>query len=85
MLVQLAQSLGAEGTPFHALAFRYDTRGNPIWKAAVDLGELPKAPASGERVKLAPTSPGVRVTLPSGVEIDLRPSGDFVTRRRAPP
>ena len=84
VLVQLAQPSGAEGSPFHALAFRYDTRGNPIWKAAIDLGELPKPPGAGERVKLAPTSPGVRVTLPSGVEIDLRPSGDFVTRRRAP-
>ena len=84
VLVQLAQPSAAEGSPFHALAFRYDTRGNPIWKAPVDLGQLPKAPVSGERVKLAPTSPGVRVTLPSGVEVDLRPSGDFVTRPRAP-
>lgn len=84
VLVQLAQPSGAEGSPFHALAFRYDTLGNPIWKAAVDLGPLPKPPAPGERVKLAPTSPGVRVTLPSGVELDLRPSGDVVSRPRAP-
>ena len=83
VLVQLAQPSAVAGSPFHALAFRYDTLGNPIWKGPIDLGRLPKAPASGERVKLSPTSPGVRVTLPSGVEVDLRPSGDFVTRPRA--
>ncbi len=85
VLVQIAQPSAAEGSPFHTLAFRYDDRGMPIWKAAIDLGELPKAPAPGERVVLALTHPGVRVTIPSGTEIDVRPSGDAVTRRRAPP
>jgi hypothetical protein len=84
VLVQMAQPDAAEGTPFHALAFRYDTRGTPIWKAAVDLGPLPKSPSPGERVTLEPTGPGVRVTLPSGADLDLRPSGDKVSRPRAP-
>ncbi|MDF2693752.1 MAG: hypothetical protein K0S65_2135 [Labilithrix sp.] len=85
VLVQMVQPDAAEGSPFHALAFRYDSRGTAIWKAAVDLGALSRAPAPGERVKLAPTSPGVRVTLPSGAEMDLRPSGDRVSRPRAQP
>lgn len=84
VLVQLAQPSAEPGSPFHALAFRYDTRGGPIWKAAVDLGELPRPPAPGERVKIVPTNPGVRVTLPSGREVDVRPSGDVSTRARAP-
>lgn len=84
VLAQLAQPSAVEGSPFHALAFRYDTRGAPIWKAAVDVGALEEAPAAGERVKLTPLDPGVRVTLPSGAQAELRPSGDVVSRRPAP-
>ncbi|OJY28018.1 MAG: hypothetical protein BGO98_20865 [Myxococcales bacterium 68-20] len=84
VLVQMAQPSAAPGSPFHALAFRYDTRGAPIWKAAADLGPLPKPPSAGERVKLGLTRPGVRVTLPSGTEVDVRPSGDVIARPRAP-
>jgi hypothetical protein len=83
VLVQIVQPTTAPGSPYHALAFRYDTRGAPIWKEAIDLGELPP-PQPGERVALVPLKPGVRVTLPSGTELELRPSGDRVTRRRAP-
>ena len=84
VLVQMAQPSAAAGSPFHTLAFRYDTRGAPIWKAAADLGPLPKPPTAGERVKLGLTRPGVRVTLPSGTEVDVRPSGDVIARPRAP-
>ncbi len=83
VLVQLAQPNGEPGSPFHALAFRYDAHGVAIWPAAVDLGALPKAPAAGERVKLHPTLPGVSVTIPSGPVVSVRPSGD-VSRGRAP-
>jgi hypothetical protein len=83
VLVQIAQPTAAPGSPFHALAFRYDARGAAIWKEAVDLGEVP-APGAGGRATLVPMKPGVRVTLPSGGEIELRPSGDHVTRGRAP-
>ncbi len=84
VLVQMVQPSGEEGSPFHALAFRYDTRGEAIWRAAVDLGKLERPPKSGERARLAPTSPGVRVTMPSGAEVDVRPSGDVIRRPRAP-
>lgn len=84
VLVQMVQPEASPGSPFHALAFRYDARGTPIWPAAVDLGELTRPPAPGERVKLALTRPGVRVTLPGGTEVDVRPSGDVSPRRRAP-
>jgi hypothetical protein len=78
VLVQMVQPSAADGSPFHALAFRYDARGTAIWPAAVDLGELPHPPKPGERVKLTLTKPGVRVRLPTGKEIDVRPSGDLV-------
>ena len=85
VLVQAAQPTAAAGTPFHALAFRYDSRGAAIWPAAVDLGELPRPPASGERLTVTPAEPaGVRVTGPDAFDVDVRPSGD-VTRRRGPP
>jgi hypothetical protein len=80
VLVQLVQPLASEGSPFHALAFRYDSRGGPIWPAAVDLGPLPRPPAAGERARVEPLEPGVRVTLPSGAEIEVRPSGDVKRR-----
>jgi hypothetical protein len=84
VLVQMVQPSGEDGSPFHALAFRYDTRGTAIWRAAVDLGKLERPPAPGERVRMTPTKPGVRVTLPSGAEVDVRPSGDVIPRGRAP-
>jgi hypothetical protein len=83
VLVQIAQPTATPGSPFHALAFRYDVRGTPIWKEAVDLGEVPP-PQPGERATLVPMKPGVRVTLPAGTELELRPSGDHVRRGRAP-
>ncbi len=85
VLVQLAQPTAEPGSPFHALAFRYDAYGTAIWKEAVDLGELARPPAPGEKVKIVPASPGVRVTLPSGAELEVRPSGDKVSRGRAQP
>lgn len=84
VLVQLAQPTAVEGSPFHALAFRYDARGAPIWRAAVDVGELEAPPRPGDRARLTPLDPGVRVTLPSGAQAEVRPSGDVVSRRRAP-
>jgi hypothetical protein len=76
VLVQMVQPSAVEGSPYHTLAFRYDTHGTAIWPAAVDLGAVPRPPAPGDRVKLSLTKPGVRVTLPDGSEIDVRPSGD---------
>lgn len=78
VLVQMVQPSAVDGSPFHALAFRYDARGTAIWPAAVDLGELPRPPRPGERVKMTLTKPGVRVRLSSGKEVDVRPSGDVV-------
>lgn len=71
VLVQAAQPTG-EGA-FHALAFRYDAAGAPIWKTAVDLGELR---ARNERLAVEPVVPaGVRVRA-TGMDVEVRPSGD---------
>lgn len=75
VLVQAAQPTG-EGA-FHALAFRYDASGAPIWKAAVDLGELR---ARNERLVVEPAIPaGVRVRA-TGMDVEVRPSGDVKGR-----
>lgn len=85
MLLQMVQPTAVEGSPFHALAFRYDARGTAIWPAAVDLGPLPRPPQKDQRVALTLTKPGVRATLPNGAEVDVRPSGDVIPRDRARP
>jgi hypothetical protein len=84
VLVQAVQPSRVAGSPFHALAFRYDALGAAIWPAAVDLGELSRAPLPGERVALTPLEPaGVHATLRGVIDVSVRPSGD-VTRGRAP-
>lgn len=81
VLVQAGQHSTREGAPVHALAFRYDLRGNSLWDSAVDLGALPKAPEREARMTVAPLDSGVRVTLPSGRELVVRPNGEVSTRQ----
>lgn len=82
VLVQVVQPSGEVASPFHALAFRYDAAGAPIWKAAVDLGELGGV-AAPDRVVLEPTVPvGVRARLGSALDVEVQPSGDL--KGRAP-
>jgi hypothetical protein len=78
VLVQVAAPSGADNGPLHALAFRYDARGNPLWPAPIDLGDVGRA--AGARVQLVPANPGVRVTLPNGRALDLRPTGEIARR-----
>ena len=84
VLVQAVQPTAERRSPFHVLAFRYDFRGQPVWPAAIDIGELSRPLAPGERAALTQTPPaGVHVSLPGLLEADLKPSGD-VSRARAP-
>lgn len=85
VLVQAVQPTKVPGSPFHLLAFRYDREGSAIWPAAVDLGELAKAPAPGERPVVTRLPPaGVEVAL-GELDLELRPSGSVNRKRRAPP
>ena len=82
VLAQVVQPSGEAGSPFHALAFRYDAAGAAIWKSAVDLGEL-KGVTAPPRVVVEPTVPvGVRVRVGSALDLEVRPSGDI--KGRAP-
>ena len=82
VLVQVVQPSGEPASPFHALAFRYDAAGAPIWKTATDLGEL-KGVTVPDRVVLEEVVPvGVRARLGSALDVEVRPSGDL--RGRAP-
>ncbi|MBX3233173.1 MAG: hypothetical protein KIT84_20490 [Labilithrix sp.] len=73
VLVQVAQPTATPGSPFHALAWRYDKEGSPIWKQALDLGEAPK----GARAVLTAREAGVSVKLPGRPDIEVKPSGAF--------
>lgn len=69
VLVQVAQPTATPGSPFHALAFRYDAEGTAIWKQATDLGETQPG-----RAVVTSRSPGVHVKL-ANKELDVKPSG----------
>jgi hypothetical protein len=81
VLVQAVQPSGEKGSPFHALAFRYDRRGQPVWQQAVDLGGV----SGPMRLDVEPMKPaGVRVHSRGALDVDLKPSGAFSPRSRAP-
>jgi hypothetical protein len=86
VLVQGVQPSKLPGSPFHALAFRYDVHGTAIWPAAVDLGQLPRAPMPGERLTVTRAQPaGVRVSIGADFDVIVRPSGDVSPSRPARP
>jgi hypothetical protein len=85
VLVQAVQPSKIEGSPFHALAFRYDAFGSGIWSGATDIGVLDRPPAPGERVVVRRNQPaGVSVAI-GNVEGDVLPSGTVNRRHRARP
>jgi len=80
VLVQAATPNAEKGGAVHALAFRYDLRGQPVWPNAVDLGVVPSA----GRLVVEPTKPaGVRV-VSKGLDVDVKPSGAFSPRAPTP-
>jgi hypothetical protein len=87
VLVQPAQMVvGVKDAPFHALAFRYDLRGQPVWQQAVALGGARR----GVHLEVEPIAPaGVHVAIPervriaADVDVDVKPSGAFSPRSPA--
>jgi hypothetical protein len=81
VLVQYSQSPGADRDADHAVAFRYDPTGQPLWPAPTDLGAVRRIAPGQERIPLLRTAEGVlRATLASGL-VELRSNGEF---RRIP-
>jgi hypothetical protein len=64
----------------HALAYRYDATGAPLWPNAIDLGEVRRVGPAEVRIPLTLPRPGiVRIKL-AAAEIDLASSGEIVRR-----
>lgn len=80
VLVQYSQSPGADRDVDHAVAFRYDDNGQPLWPAPIDLGAVRRVAPGQERIALTRTNDGVlRASLVGGVTMELRSNGE--TRR----
>ena len=80
VLVQYSRSPGVDRDVDHAVAFRYDDNGQPLWPAPTDLGAVRRIAPGQERIALARTSDGVlRATLIGGVTLEIRSNGE--TRR----
>lgn len=80
VLVQYSQSPGVDRDVDHAVAFRYDDKGQPLWAAPVDLGAVRRIAPGQERIALTRTSDGVlRAQLAGGVTVEIRSNGE--TRR----
>jgi hypothetical protein len=79
-LVQYSQSPTTDRDVDHALAYRYDERGTPLWPMPIDLGAVRRVAPGQERIVLARASDrALTATLTGGVVMELRPNGE--TRR----
>jgi hypothetical protein len=80
VLVQYSQSPGADREVDHAVAYRYDDRGEPLWPAPVDLGAVRRIAPGQQRIALTRSSDGVlRAALAGGITMEIRSNGE--TRR----
>lgn len=80
ILVQYSQSPGVDRDVDHAVAFRYDEKGEPLWAAPTDLGAVRRITPGQERIALTKTSDGVlRAHLVGKVSVEIRSNGE--TRR----
>lgn len=80
VLVQYSQSPGVDRDVDHAVAFRYDAGGQPLWPAPIDLGAVRRIAPGQERIALTRTNDGVlRASLAGGITLEIRSNGE--TRR----
>ena len=81
LLTQYSQSPGTDRDADHALAFRYDEAGQPLWPLPIDLGAVRRIAPGQERITLARTSDGLLRAVLAGGMIELRSNGEI---RRIP-
>jgi hypothetical protein len=80
VLVQYSQSPGVDREIDHAVAFRYDANGQPLWPAPIDLGAVRRIAPGQERIALTRSSDGVlRAALAGASTVEIRSNGE--TRR----
>lgn len=76
ILVQYGNVSAEPGARPHALAFRYDRLGAPLWPSPSDLGLQPVDRPEGDRIVVTrPKSGGVRVTLAKDQVLDVTSNG----------
>lgn len=80
VLVQYGTLSAEPGARPHALAFRYDAHGAPLWSSPSDLGDAPATRADDRIVLSRPKTGVVRATLAKGIEIEVTSNGT-VTKR----
>lgn len=78
VLVQYSQSPGADRDADHALAYRYDARGEPLWPAPTDLGAVRRVAVGQERILLFKVDASLRAKL-TDFTVEIKPNGE--TRR----
>lgn len=81
VLVQYSQSPGVDREADHALAFRYDEAGQPMWPAPIDLGPVRRIAPGQERIGLTRTSDGVLRAGLAARMTEIRSNGEI---RRVP-
>jgi hypothetical protein len=67
----------------HAVAFRYDANGDPLWAAPVDLGAVRRVTPGLERMRLDGEHPPVRAELIGPVTSKFAPTVKSAARRDA--
>jgi hypothetical protein len=75
VLVQYGAVSAEPGARAHALAFRYDRHGAPLWSSPVDLGVAPVDRVDDRVVLARPKSGQVRATLAKGRVVDVTSNG----------
>lgn len=79
LLTQLAEPNGEDTVARHALVFRYDAEGTPIWPKATAIPL--KKPAAAPIAVMRKVYNGVEVLLPDGSSALVKPSGAFETMK----
>jgi hypothetical protein len=76
VLVQYGNLSAEPGARPHALAFRYDRYGAPLWPSPSDLGAQPVDRPEGDRIAVTRPKPGsVRATLAKDHVVDVTSNG----------
>lgn len=82
ILVQYGSLSAEPGARPHALAFRYDRHGAPLWPSPADLGPQPVDRPEGDRIAVTRPKPGsVRATLAKGHVFDVSNNGTVTAAR----
>ena len=79
VLVQDSQSPGEDRDVDHAVAYRYDDNGQPLWPAPTDLGPVRRIAPGQERITLGRANGVLRASIAAGATVEIRSNGE--TRR----